>query len=334
MAAKKVKTRKRTKKIKIVQGDGHHPGEHTFKLHIGPVKSPRDMHKERKELHAKKKKTIHAATPHKPRKAAKRPKKATSSQKPFKNVRHHIPTIQQSKLSVRIWNTLEWLAVSALIFMVIFFAINYSSYSELFISKLNQLRGDFKISPYVQQLLDPGSGMEQELLSLTSDSKNGGLEIPELSLEIAPPDNRIIIPRINKSVPVVNVSTENLLKRDWGALEEEIQEALRGGVVHYPGTAQAGQEGNVVITGHSSYFPWDPGRFKDVFALLHEVAVGDKIIVYHEQEKLTFQVYETKVVTPDKISILTQEGENRLTLLTCTPVGTNLKRLVVFAKPI
>jgi sortase A len=105
-------------------------------------------------------------------------------------------------------------------------------------------------------------------------------------------------------------------------------------VVHYPGTAEPGQNGNVVITGHSSYFVWDPGGFKDVFALLHEVNIGDKIIVYHQQIPYSYQVYDKKVVMPDQVDVLTQAGENRLTLITCTPVGTNLKRLVVFAKPV
>ena len=152
-------------------------------------------------------------------------------------------------------------------------------------------------------------------------------------MAVSPPDDRVIIPRINKNVPIVKVASENLIKRDWGALESDIQEALRDGVVHYPGSAEPGENGNVVITGHSSYFSWDPGRFKDVFALLHQVAIGDTIIVYHDQKQYFYQVYDTQIVTPDKIDVLTQNGENRLTLITCTPVGTNLKRLVVFAKP-
>ena len=43
------------------------------------------------------------------------------------------------------------------------------------------------------------------------------------------------------------------------------------------------------------------------------------------------KAYLTDIAT---IEILTQEGEDRLTLITCTPVGTNLKRLIVFAKPL
>jgi len=234
----------------------------------------------------------------------------------------------------KIWNTLEWLATSALIFMALFFVMNWGSYSQLFIHKLDQLRGQYSLSPYIQKMLQPAATGSQELLPVAKTPELSKKQIPNLSLAIAPPDDRIIIPRINKNVPVEKVKTENLVKRDWGALEKDIQESLRDGVVHYPGTAEAGQHGNVVITGHSSYFAWDPGRFKDVFALLHEVVIGDQIIVYHDQAKYLYKVYDTKVIIPDEVEVLTQAGGDRLTLITCTPVGTNLKRLVVLAKPV
>ncbi len=235
-------------------------------------------------------------------------------------------------VGTKIWNTLEWLATSALIFMVLFFIINYNAYSTLFVDKLNQLRGTIQANPVVQNLTHP-AGVTQQPLPITATSDQSKKQIPYLNLEVAPPDDRVIIPRINRNVPIVKVSTENLIKRDWGALEKDIQQALQDGVVHYPGTAEPGDNGNVVITGHSSYFSWDPGRFKDVFALLHEVVIGDTVIVYHNQKKYYYQVYKTEVVTPDQVDVLAQAGENRLTLITCTPVGTNLKRLIVFARP-
>ncbi len=239
------------------------------------------------------------------------------------------------RLPRKVWNLLEWLAVSALIFAVLFFAINFSSYSQLLKNKLEKVTGGFKLDPYIEKIVgEDEPTVEQEPLPPVTDNDSFKQQIPPLALDVAPPDDRIIIPRINKNVPVVGVSSENLIKRDWSALESDIQGALRDGVVHYPGTAQPGDRGNVVITGHSSYFPWDPGRFKDVFALLHEIIIGDQVIVFHDQEKYTYEVYDTEVVTPDKVEVLTQQGEDRLTLITCTPVGTNLKRLIVYAKPV
>jgi len=238
-----------------------------------------------------------------------------------------------SKIAFKIWSTLEWIATSALIFTVLFFIINFNAYSTLFLDKLNQLRGTFEVNPAVQSLVHPASQTQQPLpIAATPDQSKK--QIPYLDIEIAPPDDRIIIPRINKNVPIVRVSDAALIKRDWSALESDIQGALQQGVVHYPGTPYPGEKGNVVITGHSSYFSWDPGRFKDVFALLQEVIVGDTVVIYHNQKKYYYQVYHTEIVTPDKIDVLAQNGDNRLTLITCWPVGTNLKRLVVFAKPI
>jgi LPXTG-site transpeptidase (sortase) family protein len=240
----------------------------------------------------------------------------------------------QSKTGNRIWRILEWLATSALIFIVLFFIINFSAYFELFKNKLNTLRGEYGLSPYIEKMLQPeGATQSQILLPMTVTVDQNKKQIPPLAIDIAPPDDRIIIPRIGKNVPIVSISTENLIRRDWNALEKDIQQALQDGVVHYPGTAEPGEHGNVVITGHSSYFLWDPGKFKDVFALLHQVVEGDTIIVYYNQKKYTYVAYEKQVVMPDQVDVLTQGGVDRLTLITCTPVGTNLKRLIVFARP-
>lgn len=223
---------------------------------------------------------------------------------------------------------------SAVILAIGFLILNWSAYSQIAKSKWRKWRG-IEETTVMHELAEPKKKPQiTENLEVAATLKKQSAKIPPLNLEITPPDNRIIIPRINQNLPIIRVSSESLIKRDWDALEKEIQEALRDGVVHYPGTSLPGQTGNTVITGHSSYFPWDSGRFKDVFALLHDVVIGDRIIVYHNQDKYLYEVSEIKVVMPQDIEVLKQSPEDRLTLITCTPVGTNLKRLVVSAKPI
>lgn len=214
--------------------------------------------------------------------------------------------------------------IASLLFLVIGFLImNWSAYYQI-------LKNRFftEDNTVLQQIVEQPS--DTDPLATISLNK----QIPPLDMEVTPTDNRLIIPRINQNLPIVRVSSENLVARDWNALEKDIQNALRDGVVHYPGTSLPGQSGNAVVTGHSSYFPWDSGRFKDVFALLHEVVVGDKLVAYYNQEKIVYEVTEIKVVLPDDIDVLKQTPEERLTLITCTPVGTNLKRLIVIAKPV
>lgn len=311
MKQKKTETAPRTLNIPITLPDDI-PDGHSFKLHI-ESESP---------LESNKKNLQEQVTTRKPEVPSRR------------ILRREVLGKDGNSLSVRVWNTLEWVATSALIFMVLFFAANYQAYYQLFVSKLDRLRGVVNVNPYIEKILPGGTQQSQQLLPITSTPELNKKQIPALSMSITPPDERVIIPRINQNVPVVGISSENLVKRDWNALEKEIQSALQNGVVHYPGTAQPGQDGNVVITGHSSYFAWDPGRFKDVFALLHEVNIGDSIIMYYNQQKYLYKVYDRLVVMPDQVDVLTQSGENRLTLITCTPVGTNLKRLIILAKPL
>lgn len=223
--------------------------------------------------------------------------------------------------------------VMAIILVVGFLLLNWSAYYQIIKSEINQWLGRDQQSP-LQELVEDPTTQPTENLELSSDPEVQKRQIPPLEMEIAPSDNRIIIPRIDQNIPIVRVSSANLINRDWDALENEMQDALRNGVVHYPGTALPGQTGNIAITGHSSYFPWDSGRFKDVFALLHQVVNGDRIVIYYEQDKYVYEVDEIDIVLPENLDILRQTPDDRLTLITCTPVGTNLKRLIVIARPV
>ncbi len=220
---------------------------------------------------------------------------------------------------------------SAVILGIGILALNWSAYYEIAKNEVQKFTGTQVESPLNKLTEKKDVTPSAKIIQAnTLNTQN----IPPLNIEISPSDNRLIIPRINQNIPVVRISSESLIRRDWNALEKEMQGALQQGVVHYPGTSVPGESGNMAITGHSSYFPWDPGRFKDVFALLHEVIVGDKIVMYWEGKKYIYEVSDIKVVLPSDISILKQTPESTLTLITCTPVGTNLKRLVVTAKPI
>lgn len=145
-------------------------------------------------------------------------------------------------------------------------------------------------------------------------------------MPIFPSDNRLVIPRIGKNVPLIKVPNH----RSWKQLEATIQDGLREGVVVHPVSHEPGSFGNFFLTGHSSYYAWDKGRFKDVFALLHEVNKGDIVEVYWEGKKYVYKMKEKKVVSPSAVEILKQPKDRKeITLMTCTPVGTNTNRLIL-----
>ena len=82
---------------------------------------------------------------------------------------------------------------------------------------------------------------------------------------------------------------------------------LENGIVRYPGSAKPGEKGNAFIFGHSSNFPWLDGDYKDVFARLHTLALGDEVIVYYGQKKYTYKITKKQVVKPGDVSVLKRD---------------------------
>lgn len=138
----------------------------------------------------------------------------------------------------------------------------------------------------------------------------------------APVRDSIVIPRINVDAPLVFIE-------DYS--NDAILEAIKDGVGHYPGTALPGRIGNSFLTGHSSYYWWNGGEYNQIFALLHNLEAGDLIYVYYQGDKFIYQMQDSIVVNPNDVHVLDQTDTPTLSLMTCTPIGTNLRRLVVRA---
>jgi sortase A len=141
------------------------------------------------------------------------------------------------------------------------------------------------------------------------------------------PDPEVIIPKINVEIPVVY---------DTAATNDTvIQKDLEQGVVHYAGTANPGQNGNLVIVGHSSNNIFNPGKYKFAFVLLHQLQPGDTFYLLKDGKRYTYQIYKRQVVSPDDVSVLgTMDKPATATLITCDPPGTSNNRLVVTGEQI
>lgn len=138
--------------------------------------------------------------------------------------------------------------------------------------------------------------------------------------ETVPAENQLVIPKINVTAPIIFSQSND---------EKVIQEQLTKGVVHYPGTAAPGTVGNSFITGHSSNFWWIKGSYNYIFVNLDKMVVGDQAKIYYNGKKFVYQVSEIKVVPPTDVSVLAATDTPTLTLMTCTPAGTNWRRLIV-----
>lgn len=144
----------------------------------------------------------------------------------------------------------------------------------------------------------------------------------------AGPEPIITIPKINVQIPVVY--TEPSVD------EESVQRALEGGVLHYATTPNPGEKGNAVIFGHSSNNIFNKGKYKFAFVLLKKLEAGDTFTVQKDGKRYVYKVFEKKIVSPNDLSVLGQQGDkaSTMTLITCDPPGTSVNRMVVIGEQI
>lgn len=142
-------------------------------------------------------------------------------------------------------------------------------------------------------------------------------------------ESKLIIPKINVDVPAIyGIGTD----------EASQMSAMEKGVAHFaiPGASSVpGQVGNTVLSGHSTNDLFDTGDYKFIFAQLDRLAEKDIIYANFEGVRYAYSVTHTKVVMPTDVhELIIDNGKPMLTLITCTPLGTADKRLLVFAEQI
>lgn len=140
-------------------------------------------------------------------------------------------------------------------------------------------------------------------------------------------DFSIVIPKIEAKAPIIpNVDATD---------SKKYLSALKKGIAHAAGTTFPGQVGNVYLFAHSTDAFYNVVTYNAVFYLIGKLNKGDKVDIYYKNQKITYEVYDKKVVEPNSSQYLGTISEGKtLTLQTCYPPGTTLKRLVVLAREI
>ena len=189
------------------------------------------------------------------------------------------------------------------------------------------------ISPkFSKVLLSPTTELEQHQ-SFSSSSVVLGQEIDLVDFTQAKnwfPEAETSLTKTDKkyyelSIPKLKI--ENALVAING-------EDLKNSLVQFPGTALPGRFGNTVIFGHSvlpQFF--NPKNYLTIFSTLPTLSPNDEIIAIYDNVRYKFVVEKMIEVLPTDVSILAQRyDDSYLTLITCVPPGTYLKRLIVRAR--
>lgn len=133
---------------------------------------------------------------------------------------------------------------------------------------------------------------------------------------------KIEIPKVG-----IEASVENPETTDIAALDD----ALLSGTVRYPTSARLGEEGNVVIFGHSSRLPVVHNQAFKAFNDIEKLVPGDAVIVTGETHRYIYAV-ETVVQADAETDLIPLEVEgSKLTLSTCDTFRAKSARFVVTA---
>ncbi len=143
-------------------------------------------------------------------------------------------------------------------------------------------------------------------------------------LSPADPNFSIVIPKIganSRVIAAVNAADESVYLPD-----------LQKGVAQAAGTAYPGEGGHIFLFAHSTDYFWNVGTYNAVFYLLYKLQLDDEVDLFYKGQRYVYKVVNREIVDPSQVQYLTRKTNREfLTLQTCWPPGTTLKRLLVFA---
>lgn len=112
---------------------------------------------------------------------------------------------------------------------------------------------------------------------------------------------------------------------DWPIVEGDSWEELKRGVGHHVGSANPGERGNLVLSGHDDVFG-------EVFKDIDKLENGDLVQIFAGGHAFRYQVRAKRTVSPTELGVLDPTREPIVTLITCTPYRIDSMRLVVVAQ--
>ena len=237
-------------------------------------------------------------------------------------IRHHIHRLGKSEyVKILILRTVgNFILFSSLFMIVKTFWIPVRE--ELIYFANSQIQKKYVVS----------EDLEKQGLSLFKDSpyKEKGLlanafKIKQVEiLTPVDPNYSIVIPKIGANARV---------QPNIDASDQKVYlDALNLGVAHTLGTAFPGEGGHIFLFAHSTDYFWNVSSYNAIFYLLYKLKNNDEVNLFYKGQRYVYKVIGQEVVDPSQVQYLTRKTNREfLTLQTCWPPGTTLKRLLIFA---
>ncbi len=122
---------------------------------------------------------------------------------------------------------------------------------------------------------------------------------------------------IRVQIPALNVDAPIVQGDGW--------EQLKKGVGQHIGTANPGEDGNLVLSAHNDIFG-------EIFRDLDQLKSGDQIVIHSNQRSYTYIVSGYKIVEPTQVEVMEPTSQPKATLISCYPYLVDNQRIVVTAR--
>lgn len=234
--------------------------------------------------------------------------------------------IKENTVKKKVINYFSYIALTAgclLLFWAFYPVVSFEIYSRMFIPRqiIAPIPSSQVASPL--ELTSSTLGGYNIFSNNLRDFTDASLWFPtkskkEASSKLSIEEYFLSIPKLNIDQALVKVGGQDLSKS----------------LIHYQPTSEPGENGTVVIFGHSTLPQlYNPKDYKTIFTYLPSLEKGDKVILKVGQLNFEYEIFEMFVVKPDQVSVLEPKYDaSYLTLITCVPPGTYWNRLVVRAK--
>ncbi len=200
------------------------------------------------------------------------------------------------------------LCVNKVPFLVVFFVIFTLTYGVLFA---------------VDFLPEPKTSTPAKVVATSTPATTTKVVEEVAPVAMAEEPVLLTIPSLDRVVTVLNPETRDIVELD--------QELLKG-VVRHPDSALLGEDGNVVILGHSSYLPNVMNKNFQALNGVQKMKWGDIIELESDGTRYTYRVEKVYQAKASGVTIPTDVSGKRLTLVTCNSFGAKEDRFIVEAK--
>ena len=154
-----------------------------------------------------------------------------------------------------------------------------------------------------------------------ADSK----KLPLGTFEVPNEPTSLYIEKLGKTLKIANPTSK---------VVADLDNALLSATVRHPDSALLGQNGNILILGHSSYLPVVYNKNFQAFNGIQNLAWGDKIELRSKDKVVIYQVDKVFKAKAEDVTVPLNVTGPRLTLATCNSFGGKDDRFVVEAVPV